>query len=450
MKCFKLNLLLFFVGLCVAQVAMADTLNAELLQKLRSLPGVVEADTMQSLYYPHKFVLYMRQPLDVDNPEAGSFKQRIIVAHAGYDRPTVLVTEGYDAGYAITPYYQEELSRLLNANLVFVEHRYFGKSVPDSCDWDYLTMRNELNDLHRIRTVFGTLYTRKWVATGISKGGQTAMSYRAFFPDDVDVTVPYVAPLNYSEEDKRHGAFLSERISSFANRKKVKTAQLELLKRKSDLLPLFKSYCEEKKYTFRIPLEDIYDFCVLEYAFALWQWGTPLTDIPLQRASDEVWFRHFVEISEPGYFSRETPYTPFNVQAVRELGYYAYDIRPFRKYLSLKTTKNYLQRVMLPEELSYLKFDASLMKRMVEYLKKHDPKMIYIYGGADPWVASGVTWLKGKKFIHVYVLPGGSHTTRISSFDSDTQMEIKKLLLRWLDDSGCNLSGGGGTEIKSQ
>ena len=173
----------------------------------------------------------MRQPLDADSPQAGCFAQRIIVAHAGFDRPTVMVTEGYDAAYATNPYYQEELSHLLNANLVFVEHRYFGESVPDSCNWDYLTVENALNDLHHVRSVFGDVYSGKWLATGISKGGQTAMFYRAFYPNDVDVTVPYVAPLNYSEEDERHMHFLSDDISSSANRKKVETAQLELLKR---------------------------------------------------------------------------------------------------------------------------------------------------------------------------------------------------------------------------
>ena len=59
---------------------------------------------------------------------------------------------------------------------------------------------------------------------------------------------------------------------------------------------------------------------------------------------------------------------------------------------------------MLPEGLSYIKFDASLYKRTVQYLTKHDPKMIYIYGGADPWVASGVTWLKENNRF-AYVLP---------------------------------------------
>ena len=63
---------------------------------------------------------------------------------------------------------------------------------------------------------------------------------------------------------------------------------------------------------------------------------------------------------------------------------------------------------------------------------KNDPKMIYIYGGDDPWTASGVTWLEEKENIKVYTLPGGSHRTRIGSFDKKTQEEIMTLINRWL------------------
>lgn len=66
------------------------------------------------------------------------------------------------------------------------------------------------------------------------------------------------------------------------------------------------------------------------------------------------------------------------------------------------------------------------------FYQKNDPKMIYIYGGDDPWTASGVTWLEEKENIKVYTLPGGSHRTRIGSFDKKTQEEIMTLINRWL------------------
>lgn len=85
------------------------------------------------------------------------------------------------------------------------------------------------------------------------------------------------------------------------------------------------------------------------------------------------------------------------MQAAKELGYYGYDIKPFKKYLTIKSSRDYLHKVMLPPELSNLKFDKTLYNKVVKFLKENDPEMIYIYGGDDPWTASGVTWLKNKK-----------------------------------------------------
>mgnify|MGYP000140501088 CR=1 FL=1 len=76
-----------------------------------------------------KYVTYFTQPLDHRHPEKGSFRQRVIVSHVGFDRPTVIVTEGYGAAYALNPKYREELSELLDANMIFVEYRYFLEST---------------------------------------------------------------------------------------------------------------------------------------------------------------------------------------------------------------------------------------------------------------------------------------------------------------------------------
>ena len=305
--------------------------------------------------------------------------------------------------------------------------------MPKPCNWDYLTVENSLYDLHHVTTTLKQLYDEKWIATGISKGGQTTMFYRTYFPDDVDISVPYVAPLNKSLEDGRHEPFIANKVSTPENRKRVENFQLEVLKRKSRLLPMFEKYCSDKGYTFRIPIAEVYDFNVLEYSFALWQWGTPVNKIPETNADDHTLFKHFMAICEPDYFSEQSPYPSFNVQAAKELGYYGYDIKPFKKYLTIKSSRDYLHKVMLPPELSNLKFDKTLYNKVVKFLKENDPEMIYIYGGDDPWTASGVTWLKNKKNIKVYVLPGGSHTTRIGSFDTDTQEEIKTQINAWLN-----------------
>lgn len=420
--------LLLFVLLSASASSFAQTV---LEQKINAISAIKEIRPLETSEFSEKYVTYFIQPLDHRHPEKGSFRQRVIVSHVGFDRPTVIVTEGYGAAYALRPQYREELSKLLNANMIFVEYRYFLESTPEPKDWQYLTAENSADDLHAITTAFKNIYPGKWIATGISKGGQTTLLYRTFYPDDVDISVPYVAPLCYGVEDGRHEPFL-HKVSTSENRKKIEDFQLEALKRKATLLPRFEKHCTEKNYSFRAPIEEIYDYSVLEYSFALWQWGTPISSIPATTASDDEIFSHLLAISEPGYFTADSPNASFFVQAARELGYYGYDVQPFKQYLSIQSSEGYLHRLMLPEELKDMPFDKTLSKKITKFLKKQDPKMIFIYGQNDPWTAAGVTWLKNKKNIHVFIQPNGSHLARISTLPEKEKKEVMELIKQWL------------------
>ena len=295
--------LLLFALLSASVSSFAQTV---LEQKISAISAIKEIRPLETSEFSEKYVTYFTQPLDHRHPEKGSFRQRVIVSHVGFDRPTVIVTEGYGAAYALRSQYREELSKLLNANMIFVEYRYFLESTPEPKDWQYLTAENSADDLHAITTAFKNIYPGKWIATGISKGGQTTLLYRTFYPDDVDISVPYVAPLCYGVEDGRHEPFLYK-VSTPENRKIIEDFQLEALKRKATLLPRFEKYCTEKNYSFRAPIEEIYDYSVLEYSFALWQWGTPISSIPATTASDDEIFSHLLAISEPGYFTADSP-----------------------------------------------------------------------------------------------------------------------------------------------
>ena len=420
--------LLLFVLLSASTSSFAQTV---LEQKISAISAIKEIRPLETSEFSEKYVTYFTQPLDHRHPEKGSFRQRVIVSHAGFDRPTVIVTEGYGAAYALRPQYREELSKLLNANMIFVEYRYFLESTPEPKDWQYLTAENSADDLHAITTAFKSIYPGKWIATGISKGGQTTLLYRTFYPDDVVISVPYVAPLCYGVEDGRHEPFL-HKVSTPENRKKIEDFQLEALKRKATLLPRFEKYCTEKNYSFRAPIEEIYDYSVLEYSFALWQWGTPISSIPATTASDDEIFSHLLAISEPGYFTADSPNASFFVQAARELGYYGYDVQPFKQYLSIQSSEDYLHRLMLPEELKDMPFDKTLSKKITKFLKKQDPKMIFIYGQNDPWTAAGVTWLKNKKNIHVFIQPNGSHLARINTLPEAEKAKVMELINEWL------------------
>lgn len=422
-------LLRVVMTLAVGIVCLSATAT-ELTDKLGGLDAISRVEALQSADGLEKLVCFVSQQLDWKDESEGRFGQRVIIKHRGFDRPTVMVTEGYGAAYAMHPGYQEELSTLLEANLVFVEHRYFLESTPQPCDWSHLTVENSAGDYHHIRNLLREVYPGKWFTTGISKGGQTTMFYRTFYPDDVDGSVSYVAPLNKSLEDGRHEPFIDQ-AGTAEERARIKDFQIETLKRRATIEPMFADYCARKGYTFRVPISEIYDLAVLEYSFAFWQWGDDAAQIPSLTASDSVYYKHLIDKCEPSYFAQQTPYTSFNVQAMRELGYYGYDTKPFEEHLSIPQAEGYMRRVMIPDSLSYIEFDANLYERVNTFLKDNDLPMMFIYGEYDPWSATGVTWLDDKRHIHVFVEPGGSHKARIGTMPEDTQKKIMKILKRW-------------------
>lgn len=413
--------------LCVLTATASD-----LKGKLESLKGISGIEKLETELYPEKYLVRIEQQTDHDNPSAGTFKQRVVVFHAGFDRPTVLVTEGYGGAYALNPKYQEELSKLFNTNVIFVEYRYFLESTPEPKNWDYLTVENSLYDLHNVVNTFKQIYKGKWISTGISKGGQTTMFFRTYFPDDVDFSVPYVAPLNRGVEDGRHEIFL-KKVGTAEERKKIEDFQIEILKRRATIVPMLEAYTKEKGYEYRIPMDEVFDLAVLEYPFAMWQWGTSVSTIPDLKSDDKTLFNHLMEISEPSYFAEDQAFISFNVQAARELGYYGYDTEPFKEYLSIKSAKGYLNKVMLPKELvDKVEFRPELYNKVSKFLKENDPKMIYIYGEVDPWSATRIPDFEGKKNLQIYIQPGGSHRARISNMPDDMKEKIKNQIEEWL------------------
>lgn len=112
----------------------------------------------------------------------------------------------------------------------------------------------------------------------------------------------------------------------------------------------------------------------------------------------------------------------FFIQAARQLGYYGYDTRPFRKYLHIKTARNYLAQLFLPEKYRPA-FDRSSALKTQRFLNTTNLPMVFIYGKNDPWTASGVV-VPRKSHILKVVQEGGSHSTRIATLDETNKKAV--------------------------
>lgn len=395
-------------------------LQREEVKEIRVLTGETAFDRILEVM--------IEQPLDHRDPQGKSFNQRLYISHVDPSKPVVLITAGYDAKF----YYTSEITNELKCNQIMVEHRYFGRSRPDSIDWNYLDTWQAASDHHRVVSLFKELYTAQWISTGISKGGQTVMYHSYYYPEDVDVRVPYVAPLNFGLEDERIYSFLED-VGKGRERRKVKHFQVMALKKQDRYQDAFKKFSEEKGYTYELAggLEKAYEYCVLEYSFAYWQWGyVPATKIPGGSTQPMEVIEHMNRVAGFDYFSDQfiTEYRPFFFQAMTEMGYYGYDLEAFGKYL--EHVDNPIFTFTIPEELE-IPFNDKLSEEVLQYVKEEGNNFIYIYGEYDTWSATAVS-STGSTNSKIFVKEGGSHRTRISNMPADQKDEVYKTLQSFL------------------
>jgi len=202
----------FLAPLALALAACSDAVapgGGDLLERLNALPGVTATEIPSHYGYPRQFALDITQPVDHDRPNGPTFTQRAYLSHADEDLPMVFGPNGYGA----TEESWEELAFILQCNGVYVTHRYFPGSRPQPTDWRYLDIRQAAADHHRIVVLLEAIYPGPWVSAGSSKSGMTALFHRRFWPDDVDATVAYVAPLMFDVEDERFLPWLAARLA---------------------------------------------------------------------------------------------------------------------------------------------------------------------------------------------------------------------------------------------
>lgn len=382
----------------------------------------------QGTHINETFEIFISQPIDHEDNSKGYFKQKIYLSHSTYDAPMVMYLSGYnsdDNRYLTEPAY------ILKANQINVEHRFFGESGPEEIPYEYLTIEQSAADHHHIVEVLKKVYKEDWLNTGISKGGQTTMYHRYFYPEDVEASVVYVAPLNQAREDDRIYDFL-ENVGSEECRNKVLAYQLELLMNYDFALGLFNDLTEEKGYEYGLSIEKAFELSIFEYGFAFWQWSGDCDGIPAPESSFQEKMEHLFNVDAPGFFTKSTmtDIFPFFYQSYTEMGMYGYDVTPFRgltrEYSS--DVSNYSTFIPASFELTY---DGTVHRQVQQWLDEQADDMVFIYGENDPWTATGYV-PSGKNNLYRYVIENGNHTSRIAHLKPGELEQIKDSINVWM------------------
>jgi hypothetical protein len=421
------NLSIFLFLICF-QITFAQTASLE--AQLFNLPDVQFKKIETPEGFESAYELKIRQPIDHKAPEKGHFYQRVFLTHKGYDRPTIICTEGYQRP-ANRMY---ELTEMIGANQLDVEHRYFGESIPENADFQYLNLEQATADLHHINQLFRQIYNGKWISTGISKGGQTTIYYRYFYPNDVDVSVPYVAPLNLALEEKRIYTFL-DTVGTKECRQKIYDLQKRLLENREAALEKLHWFNKGAGLEFTyLTEEEAFEYAVLEYSFSFWQWGHDCSAIPGKDATLDQTLNHFIGISGMDFFADQsmTDYASHYWQAGDEMGYYSYRTDEFKGLLKALPMKPNPSAVFMPKKGMKPGFDGKLPAKVHEWLKTNDNFFIYINGNSDTWSATAVR-PSGKTNALYFFMPNTDHRrARIKNMSDADRQKLLSTLTKWL------------------
>ena len=403
--------------------------GTDIVEKLRCIPGVTVTELGMTAG-ARQFDITFDQLADHAHPDGAHFQQRIRLRHRSEDAPLLLGTNGY--ALAVTP---SEIETAFQLNELDVEHRYFSTSIPDGdVDWKLLNIAQAAADHHAITIAFKKIYKKKWLNSGVSKGGTTSIYHRRFFPGDVDATVAYVAPNNLALPDQRYVPFL-QNVGGDANascRERIKEVQRALLTRRSEIVPLIVGPFE------RLGGPDIViEHAVLEMPFVYWQ-TIPLDHpmygcamIPAADAPSESLFRFFFaasalrSFSDPGLRISEV----YLHQCAHELGYPAVEEAHLAGLLQHRNT--YSVTAYLPIGVEVPPWDPNAMVDIQNWVKSEGSTLMLIYGELDPWTA-GQFELGNAVDSHRFTAPGANHRANLQALKPADLANALQILERWL------------------
>jgi len=385
---------------------------AELIDQLADMPGVHDVTEMPTQTDGYRyFVLHFEQPVDHADEDGPTFLQEVSLLHRDAARPMIEWTSGY------WDYYNDravELTQILDANQVSIEHRYFGESRPDPADWTKLTIEQMAADQHAITKALQDVYDGAFITSGGSKGGMTATYYRRFYPDDVEGTVPYVAPISFGAPDLRYAPFL-DAVGTPECRQAVRDAATEMLaNRRAMLTTRTQDEATANGYVYaRVPIDPAVESAVFNLEWSFWQYFgiTYCPMVPLPSATDDAMWKFLDDVSpvSDNRDERIAQFEAYYFQAYLQLGYPdggAMYLDPYLRY----TDADYLNA--LPTAQPAYDGGAAMLD-IDDFVRTRGERLLFIYGEWDPWTA-GKFELGDARDSSLFIQPQGTHGSRIT------------------------------------
>ena len=365
------------------------------------------------LFYLSQYSMKFRQAIDHNQPNGDTFQQRVCILFRGFDRPTILVTEGYFwPGFGDG----EDFGINLNANMVHVEHRNFGESfTSDQERWKYETSAQVSADLHAVYQALKPIFKGKWMSMGTSKSGETSMDYAYYYPNDMDLAAAFCSPFNISLDDKRFGDYLLNEANTEEVRNLVKKHIRTALENGED--GLYKVCCELlKQQQFPLPSFSEYVYNVFDNFFTLFQYTIPSQHIAVIEDMTQSTESFAASICNNILMNRDPTSYTYYIDCAKEQGFTNPGYDYFADLLEGTSFKaeDVWQFLLKEEDQGLVKqYDSSIRLDMREnFFMNSSIPLLFYYSQPDPWSAAQPDKLgpNAKKVIN----PIGIHSSKIN------------------------------------
>lgn len=377
------------------------------------------------------FAIQLEQPIEHAAADGPSFPQHLFLVHRGCDRPTLVA----DWGYSNDIFYDFELSLLYQTNNLWIEHRYQGVSVPDTADWDWsaLTIENGAADMHRVIAAFRPLYQGRWVSTGASKGGITATYHAYFYPDDLDGSVPYVAPASRARVDPEYQEFLDESLPAGCG-DRVRDAQVAALTTRRAMM-----IGRLTEFSGPGGEEELLENLTANLDWSFWQaWGeTYCNQVPRASATNARFWKFYLDFSYLAWL--QAPGAPDETMKLGALYYewlteqgFALQINDrVQPLLALPSSTASMEEHfgdMFPEVVLPA-YDGSVTAAVRDWVQGEAEDVLLVYGQYDPWTG-GAMDAPAQESSGRFFVPGATHGAQIGALPDDERAAAMAIATR--------------------
>lgn len=516
-KKYLLVLLLSLAGLCAKADTTPQWVN-DLLEKNKGLIDSI-APFFADAKAPHlsTYIIYYNQPMNHATVGSPHFHMRALITVNNKVDATTAVNHVYCSGYNLDLEYlyrpdstfayslgcNNEIAHRYKANFIQIEHRYFQYSAPDKC-WEQLDdcrAEEAAEDFHALFEALKKVFKGKWVMSGVSKGGITTLLQHTFFPNDMDIFVPYAAPFFDTDRDRAMQKYWYENGWSKEFRDMFAAVRWNSLNDIERIYPIFEKMNMDSNFTqaSRDTLygtylsnlaqfgyqehcysdtasirkqtyindsimrskglaygDTVYAFMIEKFTFSLdslSKWIDTLRAYPEQAPVRRQLVRkhHFrpFGIQENKWFSSDSiGGNAYEYQAKCELGYF--DVR-FDLILddpkSGELWDNFWREkygCLRDHDSPFFKtrtFNRALYDRIVKTTKNATKPIVFIYGEDDAWTGAAMKdeFINGSN-VRKFILPAQNHMVNFTlETDPEKCSQIQQILNRVLDSTATNI-----------